>query len=82
MATHSSILVWRIPWTQEPGELQSMGPQMTCGSPITSDGASPVELSVQVNLFPCNGLCLLFSFFSLSLNNRDWIKLREDIPVG
>ena len=25
MATHSSILVWRIPWTEEPGELQSTG---------------------------------------------------------
>ena len=25
MTTHSSILAWRIPWTQEPGELQSMG---------------------------------------------------------
>ena len=25
MATHSSILVRRIPWTEEPGELQSMG---------------------------------------------------------
>jgi len=25
MATHSSILIWRIPWTEEPGELQSMG---------------------------------------------------------
>ena len=24
MATHSSILVWRIPWTEEPGRLQSM----------------------------------------------------------
>ena len=24
-ATHSSILAWRIPWTEEPGELQSMG---------------------------------------------------------
>ena len=27
MATHSRILVWRIPWTEEPGELQSMGLQ-------------------------------------------------------
>jgi len=27
MATHSSILVWRIPWTGEPGGLQSMGSQ-------------------------------------------------------
>ena len=25
MATHSSILDWRIPWTEEPGGLQSMG---------------------------------------------------------
>ena len=24
MATHSSILAWRIPWTKEPGRLQSM----------------------------------------------------------
>ena len=27
MATHSSILVWKIPWTEEPGGLQSMGSQ-------------------------------------------------------
>ena len=27
MATHSSILPWRIPWTEEPGGLQSMGLQ-------------------------------------------------------
>ena len=27
MATHSSILSWRIPWTEEPGGLQSMGSQ-------------------------------------------------------
>ena len=27
MATHSSILVWKIPWMEEPGRLQSMGSQ-------------------------------------------------------
>ena len=27
MATHSSILAWRIPWTEEPGGVQSMGSQ-------------------------------------------------------
>ena len=27
MATHSSILAWRIPWTEEPGRLQTMGSQ-------------------------------------------------------
>ena len=36
MTTHSSILAWRIPWTEEPGGLQSMGSQesdMTCNQP-------------------------------------------------
>ena len=27
MATHSSILAWKIPWTEEPGSLSSMGSQ-------------------------------------------------------
>ena len=27
MATHSSVLVWRMPWTEEPGRLQSKGSQ-------------------------------------------------------
>ena len=27
MTTHSSMLVWKIPWTQEPGGLQSIGSQ-------------------------------------------------------
>ena len=27
MASHSSVLDWRIPWTEEPGGLQSMGSQ-------------------------------------------------------
>ena len=27
MATHFSILAWKVPWTEEPGRLQSMGSQ-------------------------------------------------------
>ena len=27
MATHSGVLAWKIPWTEEPGELQSVGSQ-------------------------------------------------------
>ena len=27
MATHSSILAWKIPWTEEPGRIESMGSQ-------------------------------------------------------
>ena len=29
MATHSGILAWRIPWTEEPGGPQPMGSQLT-----------------------------------------------------
>ena len=32
MATHSGILAWRIPWTEEPGGLQSIGSQHICMS--------------------------------------------------
>ena len=31
MAAHSHTLAWRIPWTEEPGGLQSMGPQSRTG---------------------------------------------------
>ena len=35
MATHSSILAWKIPWTGEPGRLQSMGLQKVVHDLIT-----------------------------------------------
>ena len=36
MATHSSILAWRIPWTGEPGGLQSMGSQRVGHDKVTN----------------------------------------------
>ena len=36
MATHSSILAWRIPWTEEPGGLQSMGSQRVRHDQVTN----------------------------------------------
>ena len=45
MATHSSILAWKIPWTEEPGGLQSMGSQR-----VGHD--QPSDLTIQFhNLF-------------------------------
>ena len=35
MATHSSILVWRMPWTEEPGGLQPMGRKESDMSEVT-----------------------------------------------
>ena len=34
-ATHSSILAWRMPWTEEPGRLQSMGSQRVGHNRVT-----------------------------------------------
>ena len=39
MATHSSLLAWRIPWTAEPGGLQSMGSQSVRHHWATKDTA-------------------------------------------
>ena len=36
MATHSSILVWKMPRTEEPGELQSMGSHLVSKELVTS----------------------------------------------
>ena len=35
MAAHSSILAWRIPWTEEPGRLQSIGSQTVDMTEVT-----------------------------------------------
>ena len=63
MAAHSSILAWRIPWTEEPGGLQSMGsrrvrhdwsdlalmkkPQVTTFNPNTGRTSGPLSLFPQ-----------------------------------
>ena len=39
MATHSSTLAWKIPWTEKPGRLQSMGSQR-----VGHDGATSLSL--------------------------------------
>ena len=44
MATRSSVLAWRIPWTEEPGRLQSMGLQKV-GQDLATK--SPPELTIE-----------------------------------
>ena len=41
MATHSSILAWRIPWTEDPGGLQSMGLKRAGHAEATECGGGP-----------------------------------------
>ena len=44
MATHSSILAWKIPWTEEPGGLQSMGSQRVGHDLVTKQQNNAREL--------------------------------------
>ena len=46
MVTHSSILAWRIPWTEKPGRLQSMGSQES----DTTLSLSKTETSEQLEI--------------------------------
>ena len=57
MATHSSILTWEIPWTEEPGGLQSMGSQrvrhdcMSKHKHIPQRSSGPTKVFSQVSPF-------------------------------
>ena len=53
MATHSGILAWKIPWTGEPGGLQSMGSQ----SLIQLKRLSTYALAVEIHM--CLGTLIL-----------------------
>ena len=68
MATHSSILAWRIPWTEEPGGLQSMGFQRVGHDSATNtftfilivhqQGNSKINSSILGSVCSCAQLCL------------------------
>ena len=47
MATHSSILAWKIPWTEEPGGLQSMGHKES----DTTEQLTHIEMIIHVGDF-------------------------------
>ena len=59
MATHSSVLAWRIPWTEEPGELQqSMGSQRVKHNRATFTFTIYRLLSILSTLHTCTRLVL------------------------
>ena len=67
MATHSSILAWKIPWMEEPGRLQSMGLQRVGQSDF---------LSFSLSMFFNPSFCLNGNQLPLRCcNRRDFIEL-------
>ena len=58
-ATHSSILAWKIPWTEEPGGLQSMGLQRV-GHDLATERT--VKTFVIFRILPGNVLSHIYNF--------------------
>ena len=72
MATYSSVLAWRIPWTEEPGELQSMGLQI----PTRLSTHPPhTHAHIHLNETPCRWVCC-----AELLGRRD--RSHQDHEVG
>ena len=65
MATHSSILAWRIPWTEEPGGLQSMGLQR-----VGHDLATKEQQLNFITKNLGNYLCIFASIFICGTGTR------------
>ena len=60
LATHSSILAWRIPWTEEPSRLQSMGTQRIKHDSVTEHAHINFGMlyfhfiQLKIFIFPCD----------------------------
>ena len=72
MATHSSILAWRIPWTEKPGRLQSMGSKR-----VRQDGATN---TVQANFYS-TFLDLMWYGWEIWLCMCGWVCLYS-LPIN
>ena len=70
MATHSSIPTWRIPWTEEPGGLESMGLQRVRQYWVAHTFTFIVMITIPVTLSSH------WTVFSLPLCSRDWRTCR------
>ena len=58
MATHSSILAWRISWTEEPGRLQSMGSQRVGSNRVTKHLSTLILLKNKSLIFSFSIACI------------------------
>ena len=72
MATHSSILAWRIPWTQEPGGLQSMGSQKVGHSWMTKHST---QLEQNRDVLECVEVHFMKSGAKVQQLQRHWTVL-------
>ena len=83
MATHPSILAWRIPWTEEPGRLQSTGSQRV-GHDWATSHKHTQSWSQEMNVSASGYLCLSTEVWTLGTNSiqesKDCIKMLHHGP--
>ena len=89
MAAHSSILAWRIPWTEEPGEIQSMGSQRVGHNRVTNTFTSLLKATeiivfnikdqLPVGFYP--NLTVLLLGILENLNNFIFYSLTHVTPL-
>ena len=63
MATHSSILAWKIPRTEEPGRLRSMGSQRVGHDQVTTHSTALTHFNFNTYLLNCVLIVFVFFFF-------------------
>ena len=83
MATHSSILAWRIPWSEEPGGLQSMGSQRVGHD--WSDLSHSILVSVLKHcgvVLPVSGILINISYHTHSFVSATLLTLSEVKPLS
>ena len=69
MATHFSILVWEIPWTEEPGGLQSLGLQRVRHDWATKQQGGKLESYVWVLVYVYAHIHIIYLLTFLFLKN-------------
>ena len=66
MATHSSILAWEMPWTEEPGRIQSMGSQRVGDNLAPKQQQQMLALVFFSNAKPCFPITSKLNFVGVS----------------
>ena len=87
MATQSNILAWRIPWTEEPGSLQSMGSQRVRHKQATKQTAQRFQTDTQDELIvemsqACSAVLRARVSFTLQAFNKGGKKMVTDTSWG
>ena len=59
MATHSRVLAWKIPWTEEPGRLQSMRPQRVRHDRVTEHDNNRIRTGGKKQKYTVSGTCTI-----------------------